>query len=174
VPTYPHLASLLVIAFLALPGCSRDKPADHSSEEEGSTATRTKGDDISISKVKAGARALAQPDATVDYVAAEMEGVIKARTKSQVLMHYDGYRVTMTAPGDRVTQITFELVEARPTVAQLTDAFGKPDENPKGMLYSRRTEATESTILILAEPESLPADENSLVRRITIAGKRGR
>jgi len=174
VPTYPRLTSLLVIACLALPGCSRDKPAHQTSEEEGSTAARTKGNDASISKVRAGARALAQPDASVDYVADEMEGVIKARTKSQALMHYDGYRVTMTTPGDRVTQITFELVEAKPTVAQLTDAFGKPEENPKGMLYSQRTEATGSTILILAEPVSMPADENSLVRRITIAGKRGR
>jgi hypothetical protein len=117
---------------------------------------------------------LAQPQASVDYVADEMEGVIKARTKSQALMHYDGYRVTLTTPGDRVTQITFQLVEAKPTIKQLTDVFGEPEESPKGMLYEYESVATGSMIVILAEPVSMPADEDSLVRRIVIEGARTR
>ena len=40
---------------------------------------------------------MANPDRNIDYVAAEMEGVIKARTKSQALIHYDGYRVNLTS-----------------------------------------------------------------------------
>jgi len=110
----------------------------------------------------------------VDYVAAEMEGVIKARTKSQALMHYDGYRVTLTTPGDRVTTITFNLIEAKPTLKQLTDVFGEPQEVRKGMLYEHESVTTGSTIVILAEPVSMPADEGSLVRRIVIEGARTR
>jgi hypothetical protein len=117
---------------------------------------------------------LAQPQATVDYVAAEMEGVIMARTKSQALMHYDGYRVTLTTPGERVTRITFQLVEAKPTIEQLTGLFGEPREVRKGMLYEHVSVATGSTIVILAEPVSMPADEGSLVRRIIIEGARTR
>jgi hypothetical protein len=117
---------------------------------------------------------LAQPQATVDYVAAEMEGVIMARTKSQALMHYDGYRVTLTTPGERVTRITFQLVEAKPTIEQLTGLFGEPREVRKGMLYEHHSVATGSTIVILAEPVSMPADEGSLVRRIIIEGARTR
>jgi hypothetical protein len=45
------------------------------------------GNDSSLAYLNAGVRALARPEATVDYVAAEMEGTIMARTKSQALMH---------------------------------------------------------------------------------------
>ena len=124
--------------------------------------------------MRAAARALAQPQATVDYVAAEMEGVIMARTKSQALMHYDGYRVTLTTPGERVTRITFELIEAKPAIEQMTSMFGEPREVRKGMLYQHESVATGSTIVILAEPVSMPANDASLVRRIIIEGARTR
>jgi hypothetical protein len=68
-----------------------------------------RGNDAAVSGVRAAARALAEPEPSVDYVAAQMEGVIEARTNSQALMHYDGYRVTLTTPGDNVTRIVFEL-----------------------------------------------------------------
>jgi hypothetical protein len=110
----------------------------------------------------------------VDYVAAEMEGVIMARTKSQALMHYDGYRVTLTTPGDRVTQIKFDLIEAKPTISQLTELFGTPREVRKGMLYEYESVVTGSRIAILAIPVSMPADEGSLVRQIIIEGARTR
>jgi hypothetical protein len=103
-----------------------------------------------------------------------MEGVIMARTNSQALMHYDGYRATLTTPGDRVTQIKFELIEAKPTVKQLTGVFGEPEEVRRGMLYEHVSAATGATIVILAEPVSIPADEGSLVRRIIIEGARKR
>ena len=92
-----------------------------------------------------------------------------ARTNSQALMHYDGYRVTFTTPGDRVTRITFELIEAKPTMEQLTKVFGKPEEVGRGMLYDH-SEVTGATIRILAEPMSKPATETSLVRRILLEG----
>jgi hypothetical protein len=119
-------------------------------------------------------RALAQPDASVEYVAAEMEGVIMARTKSQALMHYDGYRVQLTTPGNRVTRITFQLIEAKPTIKQLTALFGEPREVGKGVLYEHASAVTGANIVILAEPVSMPADEGSLVRRIVIEGARAR
>jgi hypothetical protein len=97
-----------------------------------------------------------------------------ARTKSQAVMHYDGYRVTLTTPGDRVTQIKFDLIEAKPTIEQLTDLFGEPREVRKGMLYEHESVVTDSTIVILAEPVSMPASDRSLVRRIIIEGARTR
>ena len=42
------------------------------------------------------------------------------------------------------------------------------------MLYEYESVVTGSTIVILAEPVSMPADEGSLVRRIVIEGARTR
>jgi hypothetical protein len=42
------------------------------------------------------------------------------------------------------------------------------------MLYKHDSAASGSTIHILAEPVSMPADEGSLVRRIIIEGARKR
>lgn len=167
-----RLACLLLSGLCASAACSRSEAPE--GEDEGSAFATTKGDDAAISKVRAAAHALAQPQATVDFVASEMEGVIMARTKSQALMHYDGYRVTLTTPTDRVTRITFDLVEAKPTIAQLTEAFGTPQQARKGMLYEHQSAATGSTLLILAEPVSMPAGEGTLVRRIVVEGARTR
>jgi hypothetical protein len=170
---HPRLALLLVLSLCATASCSRSDEPEHAADDLW-TGMRAKGNDASIREVRAAAHALAQPQPSVDYVAAEMEGVIKARTKSHALMHYDGYRATLTTPADRVTQITFQLIEAKPSVGQLTEAFGEPREVRKGMLYEYESAATGSTILILAEPVSMPADEGSLVSRIIIEGKRTR
>jgi hypothetical protein len=156
-----------------LTACSRGEAPEHGADGE-SVGAKAEGDDSALGHVRAGTRALAQPEASVDYVAAEMEGVIMARTKSQALMHYDGYRVTLTTPGGRVTQIKFNLVEARPTINQLTELFGTPREVRKGMLYEYESVVTGSKIVILAEPVSMPANEGSLVRRIIIEGARTR
>lgn len=164
--THLHLTHWLVLSLFVLAGCSRDGGTERG--DFGGQAAR--GNDAAISAVRAAARALAEPEPSVNYVAAEMEGVIKARTNSQALMHYDGYRVTLTTPGDRVTRIVFELTEARPRMDQLTKVFGTPEEVGRGMLYSYYAEATGSTIRILAEPVSKPATETSLVRRILIEG----
>jgi hypothetical protein len=56
----------------------------------------------------------------------------------------------------------------------LTKVFGSPRENPKGLLYQYEFTPTDSTIEILAEPVSMPADEDSLVGRIVIEGARTR
>jgi hypothetical protein len=167
---YP-ITLLLVCSVCTLAACSRSDAPERAAESKSASAG-VEGDDTAIPNVLAGAHALARGQSSVDYVAAELEGVIMARTKSQALMHYDGYRVTMTAPTDRVTQITFQLIEAKPTIEQLTSVFGKPREVPKGMLYEHRSDATGSTIVVLAEPVTMPADEGSLVRRIVIEGAR--
>lgn len=169
---HPRLAFLLLLAVSAS-ACSRDGGSSRVADSD-QLATRSQGNDASISKVRAAAYAMAQPEPTVDYVAAQMEGVIKARTKSQALMHYEGYRVTLTTPGDRVTQVTFNLVEAKPTIEQLSEEFGTPEHVRKGELYEHKSEVTGSTIRVLAEPVSLPTSEASLVRRITIEGARRR
>lgn len=169
--THPRLVVLLVLSLLAAAACSRSPSSEGGSDFE---YAGTRGNAASVSKVLAAARAIAQPDASVDYVAAELEGAITARTKSQTLIHYDGYRATLTTPADRVTQVTFQLVEAKPTIAQLTAELGKPEAVSKGMLYTYEFEATGSRIRILAEPVSMPADDDSLVRRIVIEGARTR
>ena len=165
-----HLIPWLALSLLAFAGCSRDGGGN----EDGQSGQAARGNDAAISAVQAAARALAEPEPSVDYVAAQMAGVIKARTNSQALMHYDGYRVTLTTPGDRVTRIVFELSDARPSMEQLTKVFGKPEEVGRGMLYSYYAAATGATIRILAEPVSKPAIDTSLVRRILIEGARGR
>jgi hypothetical protein len=165
------LALLLVSSLFLSAACSRGDTPEHATEGE-SGAANAQGDDAALDHVLRGARALTQYEASVDHVAAEMEGVIMARTKSQALMHYDGYRATLTTPGKRVTRITFDLIEAKPTIAQLTDVFGTPREVRKGLLYEHVSAATGSTILILAEPVSMPAGEGSLVRRIIVEGAR--
>jgi len=174
VPKHPPLPLLVLLigSLLASAACSRggtDAPA-----EDEDSARLARGNDASIDKVRAAARALAEPGPTVDYVAAEMEGVVKARTKSQALLYYDGYRATLITPGEQVTQITFDLIDAKPTVEQLTAVFGTPEDTRKGMLYRFEAHATGATILILAEPVSMPADEGSLVHRIVIEGARTR
>jgi len=169
---YP-VALLLLSILCASTACSRSEAPENVTDGEWARASAN-GDDASLSHVRAAARALAQPQATVDYVAAEMEGVIMARTKSQALMHYDGYRATLTTPGERVTRITFELIEAKPAIEQLSSVFGEPREVRKGMLYEHESVATGSTIVILAEPVSMPANDASLVRRIVIEGARTR
>ena len=170
---HSRLALLLISSLCASTACSRSEAPEGSADDD-LARSAARGDEASISQVRAGAHAMAQPEPTVDYVAAEMEGVIMARTKSQALMHYDGYRVTLTTPADRVTRITFQLIEAKPSVKQLTDVFGQPQEVRKGMLYEYEYEPTGATILILAEPVSMPADATSLVRRIVIEGARTR
>jgi hypothetical protein len=167
------LALLLICGLFTLAACSRGEPPEQGTDGK-SGGPSAKGDDSALGHVRAGARALTRPEATVDYVAAEMEGVIMARTKSQALMHYDGYRVTLTTPGDRVTQIKFDLIEAKPTISQLTELFGEPEAVRKGMLYRHDSVATGAAIAILALPVSMPADEGSLVRRILIEGARTR
>jgi hypothetical protein len=117
---------------------------------------------------------MANPDRNLDYVAAEMEGVVKARTKSQALMYYEGYRVTFVTPADQVTQVTFELIEAKPSVRQMTKAFGTPSEVVKGLLYEQSFASTGARIQILAEPVAMPAKEDGLVRRIIVRRARGR
>jgi len=167
------LVSLLVCALCVWTACSRSEAPEHGADGE-SAGANARGDDAALRHVRAGTRAMTQPGAAVDYIAAEMEGVIMARTKSQAVMHYDGYRITLTTPGGRVTQIKFDLIEAKPTISQLTELFGTPREVRKGMLYEHESVVTGSRIAILAIPVSMPADEGSLVRQIIIEGARTR
>jgi hypothetical protein len=73
-----------------------------------------------------------------------------------------------------VTQVTFDLVEAKPSMQQMTDAFGPPTEIAKGMLYEHSSRSTGARIHILAELVSMPAEKTGLVRRIVVRRARGR
>lgn len=163
------IALVFTMGVLATVGCTRND--ENGAADEATAEQAAKGDDAAVRMVQAAARALAEPEPSVNYVAAQMKGVIKARTNSQALIQYDGYRALLTTPRpDRVTVITFELIEARPRIDQLTEVFGKPEDVGRGMLYEYHAEATGSTIRILAEPASKPATETSLVRRIIVEG----
>ena len=166
---HSRLASWLAVSLILAAGCSRGSGGG---ADDGPSGAMARGNDAALSTVQAAARALAEPEPSVDYVAARMEGAIKARTNSQALIHYDGYHVKMTTPGNRVTRIVFDLTEARPRMDQLTKLFGEPETVGRGMLYRYHAEATSSTIRILAEPVSKPATETSLVRRILIEGEK--
>lgn len=150
-------------------GCPRG--SDSGDSGDGSVVV---GSAEAVERVKTAVRALAAPDAAVDYVADQMEGVIKGRTSSQALIHYEGYRVTFTTPGERVTRIRFDFVEAKPTMAQLTDAFGVPEEVARGWLYRENVRATGAGIRIFAEPVTQPATDTSQVQRILVEGEKFR
>ncbi len=151
-------------------GCS--KSDDARGTDDDSLAVARAGDDAAVPTIMAAVRALTQPDPTVDYVASEMKGVIKARTDTQALIHYDGYRATLTTPRKLVTRVVFDLVTARPTMAQLTEELGTPESVRRGMLYSHSSASTGAAIRVLAEPVEKPATEASLVRRVVIEGAR--
>lgn len=168
---HPRLFFFLIWTLCASAGCSRgDAPVPFI--EDQAPSADAKGSDAAVPTVVAAAHALAHPEPTTDYVAAQMKGAIMARTRNQAVIHYDGYRSTLTAPTDRVTRITFVLTEAKPTMRQLSEALGAPTAVSKGMLYEYRSAVTGARIEILAEPVSLPGNEDSLVRRVTIQGAR--
>ena len=169
---YPRLASSLLVIVCAMAACTRADSLEEIAEQQ-SERSGPGGNDAALDRVRAAVRAMAHPDRNLNYVAAEMEGVIKARTKSQALIHYEGYRVTFITPGDQVTQVTFDLIEAKPSMLQMIKAFGPPSEVAKGMLYEQSFRSTGARIHILAEPVSMPAEENSLVRRIIVRRARG-
>ena len=150
--------------------CSKGDTGDAAGPRGTPGSPSPSGNAAAIPIVKAAAHALAQPDPSVDFVASEMKGVVKARTTSQALIQYDGYRATLTRPGNRVTVITFDFTDARPTIAQLSKELGSPEPVGRGMLYERRIAATGATIRILAEPVKKPATESSLVRRVLVEG----
>ncbi len=170
---YPRLASSLLVVVCATAACTRGDSLEDIAEQQ-AERSGPGGNDAALDRVRAAVRAMANPNRDFNYVAAEMEGVIKARTKSQALIYYDGYRVTFVTPGDQVTQVNFDLVEAKPSLRQMTDAFGPPSEVAKGMLYEESSRSTGARVHILAEPVSMPAEENGLVRRIIVRRARGR
>ena len=167
---YPRLASSLLVIACAMAACT----LGDSLEDIAARDSERAGNDAALDRVRAAVRAMANPDRNLDYVAAEMEGAVKARTKSQALMYYEGYRVTFVTPADQVTQVTFELIEAKPSVRQMTKAFGTPIEVVKGLLYEQSFASTGARIQILAEPVAMPAKEDGLVRRIVVRRARGR
>ena len=169
---YPRLASSLFIV-CAMAACTRADSLEEIAERQ-SERSGPGGNDAALSKVHDAVRAMAQPDRNLNYVAAEMEGVVKERTSSQAAIDYEGYRVTFVTPGDQVTQANFDLVEARPSMRQMTEAFGPPSEVAKGMLYEQSSASTGVTMQILAEPVAMPAEESSLVRRIIVRRARNR
>ncbi len=163
-------AMVLLIALCA-GACSKTPGPE---EQQGPAAgTPTEGSDAALESVRRAVRVWSKERPTVDLVAAELEGVIMARTTAQVLMHYEGYRIILTTPGEVVTRIVFQFDdEAKPNILQLTALFGEPEESPKGMLYTHQNVTTGQKINILAQPVTMPAEDVTLVKGLIIEGAR--
>lgn len=159
----------LLASFVPASGCSLFGGSD-----ESGSGVSAEGSEEAMDRVGLAVRALGEPDPTIDYVAAHMKGVIKGRTSAQALIHYEGYRATLTTPAEIVTRIRFDFIEEQPTMAQLTEAYGVPEDAGRGWLYRHSVRATGATIRILAEPATPPATEDSPVRRILIEGEKFR
>jgi len=169
---FPRLALLFLAILCASTGCSRGNSREGLDDQD-SSGTGQGGNAAALTKVSAAVRAMSQPEPTVDHVAAAMEGVIKARTTNEALIHYDGYRAIFVAPRDRVTQVTFQLIEAKPSVRQMSDVFGTPIVTDHGVVFEHSSSSTGARLHIVAEPVSMPPEENTLIRRILVRGARG-
>lgn len=173
-PNYPRLVSLIVWIACSSAACTERDSTEQLVESDESPRSSSEGSDAALDTVRAAIRAFAQPGATVDYVAAQMKGVIKVRKKSLALMHYEGYRASLATVGDRVIRIDFDFVEAKPSVGRLNEMFGTPREVRRGMLYKHTSSVNDAKLSILAETTEKPAAEDSLVRRLVIEGARAR
>lgn len=172
--TYPRLVSLILSIACVSTACTPNDSAEELAASGQTAQGRSEGSDDALDTVRAAVRALAEPGATVDYVAAQMHGVIKVRKKTRALIHYDGYRATLKTLGEQVSRIAFDFVEAKPSVRQLNEMFGTPKEVRRGMLYEHTSNVNGAKLGILAEPSEKPANEDSLVRRIVIESARAR
>ncbi len=166
-------SALVFLIALSAIACSKKEAAE---EQEGAAAgTPTEGSEAALNSVRRAVRVWSKERPTVDLVAAELEGVIMARTTAQVLMHYPGYRIILTTPGEVVTRIVFQFDdEAKPNIIQLTDLFGEPKAIQKGMLYTQQNVTTGQMINILAQPVTMPAEDVTLVKGLIIEGARRR
>jgi len=169
---HPRLIVLVLSIVCTSEACTRGDSLEDLGDQR-SSGTSEDGNDAALAKVSAAVRAISQPEPTVDQVAAAMEGAIKVRTKSQALIYYDGYRVIFVTPRDRVTQVTFQLVEAKPSMRQLSDVFGTPIVTDTGVIFEHSSSSTGARLHILAEPVSMPPDDRTLVQRIVVRGARG-
>ena len=164
-------STLVFLIALCAVACSKEETAEQRQAAAGAAA---KGSDDALPSIRQAVRVWRRERPTVDLVAAELEGVIMARTTAQALMHYPGYRIILTTPGEVVTRIVFQFDDAKPSISQLTELFGKPEEIRKGMLYTNENVTTGQMINILAQPVTMPAEEGTLVKGLIIEGARRR
>jgi len=165
-------ALVLLIALCAV-ACSKKEAAE---QRPGADADApSESSEAALNSVRRAMRVWSKERPTVEVVAAELEGVIMARTTAQVLMHYPGYRIILTTPGEVVTRIVFQFDDdAKPSIIQLTGLFGEPKAIQKGMLYTQQNVTTGQTINILAQPVTMPAEDVTLVKGLIIEGARTR
>lgn len=163
-------SALFLLITLSIVACSKKEAA----EQQASASAPARGSKAALPSIQRAVRVWSRERPTVDLVAAELEGVIMARTTSQALMHYQGYRIILTTPGEVVTRIVFQFDDTKPSISQLTELFGKPEEVRKGMLYTHENVTTGQRINILAEPVTIPAEDVTLVKGLIIEGARTR
>lgn len=163
-------SALFLLITLSIVACSKKEAA----EQQASASVPARGSKAALPSIQRAVRVWSRERPTVDLVAAELEGVIMARTTSQALMHYQGYRIILTTPGEVVTRIVFQFDDTKPSISQLTELFGKPEEVRKGMLYTHENVTTGQRINILAEPVTIPAEDVTLVKGLIIEGARTR
>ncbi|MGB5812428.1 MAG: hypothetical protein WBG86_17955 [Polyangiales bacterium] len=171
----PKTTALTLMIVLALVGCSKNDAESSEPQSGDGSGSVVKGSDAAMPTVWEAVRVWTRQPPTIDRVAAELEGVIMARTSSQAIMHYDGYRVILTTPGDMVTRIVFQFDPGtRPTIYQFTETYGMAKEMPRGMLYTYEAPTTGQKINILARTEAMPAQESTEVLGLVIEGARVR
>lgn len=165
-------SALAFLIALCVVACSKNEPAEQ--QQQAAPGTPTEGSEAVLRSVQRAVRVWSKERPTVDLVAAELKGVIMARTTAQAVMHYSGYRIILTTPGEVVTRIVYQFDdEAKPSILQLTDLFGEPEEIPKkGMLYTHQNVTTGQTINILAKPVTMPVEDVTLVKGLIIEGAR--
>jgi hypothetical protein len=149
--------------------CSKNDSVEDSDQ---AISGQAEGSKAALPAIQKAARVWSREQPTVDVVAAELEGVVMARTTAQAIMHYPGYRIILTTPGETVTRINFQFDDAKPSIRQLTELFGEPAPHGRGMLFKHEIKSTGQRINLLAETVSSPADESTLVKGMIIEGAR--
>ncbi|MEM7436993.1 MAG: hypothetical protein AAF436_17695 [Myxococcota bacterium] len=167
-------ALLCAVMAVGTTACSKgESPAESSATGEGSGAP-VQGSNAAIPTIKQAVRVWMHDQPTVDHVAAELGGKIMARTPSQAVMHFDGYRAILTTAGDIVVRIAFHFDKAKPTLFQLTELYGKPEEVSKGALLETEVPVTGRRVRMLARTVDVPPTESTLVKGLLLDAPRAR
>ncbi|MEM8609744.1 MAG: hypothetical protein AAGF92_21785 [Myxococcota bacterium] len=155
--------TLALLFALAAWGCSKNDGAD------GASGAVARGSEVAMPTVDEAVRVWTQPELSLELVAAKLKGVVMSETTSQATMEYEGYQVLLKLSGRMVTRIEFLFDDTKPSVLQLVELYGKPQEVRKGMLFERVLQER-FRVRMLAVPVSMPAEDGTLVKSLLIEG----
>ncbi|MEM7136579.1 MAG: hypothetical protein AAF500_08380 [Myxococcota bacterium] len=166
----------LLCGFMAVgtTACSKGESSSESGAIGEGSGGPVQGSDAAIPTIKQAVRVWMHDQPTVDLVGAELGGKITARTPSEAVMHFDGYRAILTTAGDIVVRIAFHFDTAKPTLFQLTELYGQPEEVSKGALLETEVPVTGRRVRMLARTVDLPPTESTLVEGLLLDAPRAR